>query len=55
MDERFPIPWWRLATVVLLSIALGIAIANGRTWDAVVIAVLIVPVLVLVAASLYFR
>jgi hypothetical protein len=55
VDEKFPIPWWRIATAALLGIALGIAIANGRMWDALVIGVLLVPAIALVAASVFFR
>jgi uncharacterized membrane protein YhiD involved in acid resistance len=55
VDEKFPIPWWRVATAALLGIALGIAIANGHTWDALVIAVLLVLAIALIAASVFFR
>jgi hypothetical protein len=55
VQDSIPIPWWRLATVVLLGIALGIAVANGRTWDAVIVAVLIIPALAMTAAAIYFR
>jgi hypothetical protein len=50
VDEKVPIPWWRIATAALLGIAHGIAIANGRMWDALVIGVLLVPAIALVAA-----
>jgi ABC-type proline/glycine betaine transport system permease subunit len=55
VDEKFRIPWWRVATAALLGIALGIAIANGRMWDALVVGVLLVPAIALLAASVFFR
>jgi hypothetical protein len=39
----------------LLAIALGIAVANGRIGDSVVIGALLVPPLTLVALALYVR
>jgi len=40
-----PIPWWRLATAVLLSVALAISADAGRLIESVIIAVLLVPLL----------
>lgn len=50
-----PIPWWRIATLALLGIALGIALANNHTWDAVIIGVLLAPGIALVGLAFYFR
>jgi hypothetical protein len=55
MKDRVPVPWWRIATVALLAVALGIALASGHTGDAIIVAVLMVPGLVLVGVALYFR
>jgi hypothetical protein len=46
-------PWWRLATLILLSVALAIALSQGRTIEAVIIGILIVPTLLLVGAWIY--
>jgi hypothetical protein len=48
------LPWWRLATLVLLIGALVLAIANGRTIEAVIIGVLLVPTLVVLGVWVYF-
>jgi hypothetical protein len=52
-DEPLAIPWWPIATVTLLAIALVISIAAGRTVEAVVIALLLVPSLLLLGAWAY--
>jgi choline-glycine betaine transporter len=46
------IPWWRVATVILLLVALGISVSAGRTIEALIIAVLTIPSLVLLVLSL---
>jgi choline-glycine betaine transporter len=43
-------PWWRIATLTLLLVALGLAISSGRTIEAVIIGLLMIPSLVLVGA-----
>jgi hypothetical protein len=40
------IPWWRIATTLLLAAALVIAVAAGRLVDSIIIGVLLVPLLV---------
>jgi hypothetical protein len=40
-----PIPWWRLATAALLSVALAISADAGRLIESIIIAVLLVPLL----------
>ena len=45
-------PWWQLATIVLLSVALTIAVMSGRTIEAVIIGILVVPALVIVGTWL---
>jgi hypothetical protein len=37
------VPWWRLATTLLLVVGLAIAAAAGRTVDAVIAGILLVP------------
>jgi choline-glycine betaine transporter len=49
------LPWWRLATLALLIGALVLAIANGRTIEAVIIGVLLVPTLVVLGVWVYYR
>jgi hypothetical protein len=39
------VPWWPLATAVLLITALSIAVSSGRTIEAVIIGVFVVPTL----------
>jgi len=51
--QRLRPPWWRLATLILLSVALAIAVSQGRTIEAVIIGILIVPTLLLVGAWIY--
>jgi hypothetical protein len=45
-------PWWRLATAVLLIVALLIALDAGRVIEALVIGVLALSSLVLLVLSL---
>jgi hypothetical protein len=45
-------PWWRVATVIFLLIALGIVASAGRTIEAAIIAVLTVLSLVLLVLEL---
>jgi hypothetical protein len=42
------IPWWRIATALLLAAALAISAAAGRVIEAIIIGVLLLPSLVLV-------
>ena len=55
MRDRLPIPWWRIATVALLGVALGLSVSSGHTGDAIIVGVLLVPGIVLVGLALYFR
>jgi choline-glycine betaine transporter len=44
--SRIPfVPWWPLATAILLITALSIAVSSGRTIEAVIVGVLAVPTL----------
>jgi choline-glycine betaine transporter len=44
MGRRAPlIPWWPLATTLLLAGALALSVAAGRTVDSIIIGVLLVP------------
>jgi hypothetical protein len=43
------IPWWPLAAVVSLSTGLALAVAYGRTGDAIIVAVILLPSLALIA------
>jgi hypothetical protein len=51
---RTSIPWWSVATVVLLSIGLALAVLGGRTLEAIIIGVLLVPLLALLGNWLYW-
>jgi hypothetical protein len=51
--QRGSLPWKPLATVVLLSVAFGIALDAGRIIEAVLIAVVAIAPLLLLAISLY--
>jgi hypothetical protein len=35
------VPWWLVATLALLGVALGLSIAAGQTGDSVIIAVVL--------------
>ncbi len=50
-----PIPWWRIATLTILTAALIISLTSGRTIEAVIIAILMVPTILLIGAWLYQR
>jgi hypothetical protein len=47
------LPLWRLATFLLLSVALAISVANGRTIDAVIIGALLALTLVALGIWIY--
>jgi hypothetical protein len=49
------VPWWPLATAVLLVTAFAIALGAGRTIDAVIVGVLLVPTLALLGLWLLAR
>ena len=53
--QRVPIPSWRIASVALLVVALGIAIKNGHIFDAAIIAVLIILGIAVLAWVIYVR
>jgi hypothetical protein len=53
MAARRSTPWWRIATLALLLVALVIAVSSGRTIEAVVIGVLMIPALTLLGAWIY--
>jgi hypothetical protein len=40
---KVPVPWWRMARLLLLFVALGIGIAKDETIPTVIVAVLIIP------------
>jgi len=42
------IPWWRIATAVLLSAALGDISMAGRVIEAIIVGVLLIPSIALV-------
>jgi hypothetical protein len=49
---RFRPPWipcWPVAAVVSLSAALALAVADGRTGDAIIVGVILLPPLALIA------
>jgi hypothetical protein len=46
------IPWWSVATVVVLSIALTLAVLGGRTVEAVIVGAILVPTLALLGVWL---
>jgi hypothetical protein len=46
------IPWWQLATTFLLGVAFVLALRHGREIEAVIIAILMLPYVVFVAASI---
>jgi hypothetical protein len=48
-------PWWRIASVALLVVALGIAVANGHIVDAAIIAALILLGAAVVAWVIHVR
>jgi len=52
--EKFLIPWWRIATLALLTVALGFAVANGRTVEMIIIGVLVVPTLFFVGVWAFY-
>jgi hypothetical protein len=52
-DVTRSIPWWRIATFTLLIAAFIISLSAGRTIEAVVIGVLIVPSTVFIGAWIY--
>jgi hypothetical protein len=55
-EERVPVPWLRFVTLFLLIAVFGIALAAGRTADAVVVALLtLVPGFVIGAWALARR
>jgi hypothetical protein len=47
------VPWWRLATVVLLSTGVAIAVVNGHVAEAAIIAILLLPSVAFLAAWVY--
>ena len=47
------LPWWRIATLAILLLALIISVSAGRTIDAVVIGILMIPTMVLVGLWIY--
>jgi choline-glycine betaine transporter len=46
------IPWWQLATALLLGVSFVLALSNGREIGAVIVAVLALPYVIFVVASL---
>jgi hypothetical protein len=57
MRSRDPraLPRWWIATEILLAIALVVAIAAGRTVEAIFIGILLAPYLVVLAIWIYAR
>jgi len=53
MTELRRLPWRLVVIPALLGVALGVSVANGRTGDAVIIAVMMVLGLVLFAAAAF--
>jgi uncharacterized membrane protein HdeD (DUF308 family) len=53
VNDRVPIPWWQIATVELLGIAIAIAIAKEPVWDALIIGFLLLVGLILVERCFY--
>ena len=51
-QQRPVIPWWQLATVLLLGVAFVLALSDGREIEAAIVAVLALPYVIFVAASL---
>ena len=47
------VPWWRIAALVSLAIAFGIAATTGRVIEAVIIGVLLLPSLAFVTIWVY--
>ena len=50
---RTSIPWWGVATAVLLSISLALALFGGRTLEAIIVGAILVPLLALLGTWLY--
>jgi hypothetical protein len=53
LEELLPVPWLQFVTLGLLLAALGIAVAYGRTAEAVIIAVLALLPALVIGAWLY--
>lgn len=55
MSRSARIPWWRIATAVLLSAALVISGAAGRVIEAIIIGVLLLASIALIVLSFIAR
>jgi hypothetical protein len=51
--RRLPVPWWRVATFVLLMVALAIAVSKGTTLGAVIVELLAIPSAIFLTVWLY--
>jgi hypothetical protein len=51
MSRSARIQWWRIATAILLSVALVISVAAGRIIEAIIIGLLLLASLALVVLS----
>jgi hypothetical protein len=54
-DDERSVPWWRLATSTLLLTAFALSLAAGRTVEAIIAAVLLIPSLLLLGVWVYLR
>lgn len=55
MAKSVPVPWWRITTLTLLVVAFIIAVSSGRTIEAAIVGLLMLPTLVLLGAWIYER
>jgi hypothetical protein len=55
VDDRLRIRWQSVATVVGLGIALGVSIAAGRTWDALIIGAMLAFGVCVIGSVAYLR
>lgn len=49
---RVRIPWWPIAGAVVLGVALGVSVAAGRFWDALIVAAMLLLPLFAIAGWL---
>jgi hypothetical protein len=55
MAKSGPVPWWRITTLTVLVVAFIVAVFSGRTIEAVIVGLLMLPTLVLLGAWIYER